>query len=214
VSVAARRCARLAVVLGALALAPAAHAAAPAFAPPERYDLGAEAQSLAVADFTGDGRPDVVVGTGVTTLGVQRPPPANDMSLLLFVSRPDGTLAPPLVQHFRPGVLVVREPGDVDGDGIADLAILAEDRVLLLRGGPTGLSPPRPVGGTGSSVEALQLVAANDDAEGRRTSYVQFPIVEPGASIGSRSTARTSARVRRRARSSSRGGCARPERRS
>jgi len=99
------------------------YAVAAALAPLSRWSawedeyVGVDGTSVAVGDVTGDGRDDVLM----TTAPFERGRFAGQ--LVLFVQRPDGTLAPPralpLGARFCCGDVAV---GDVNGDGEADVA--------------------------------------------------------------------------------------------
>ena len=69
--------------------------------------------TLLAADVTGDGAPDLVAGP------------------VLLVNKGDGTFSPPidLEMHFQPGSIAV---GDVNGDGLADLAGIADGGITVL----------------------------------------------------------------------------------
>src|SRR4029450_6078337 len=79
--------AALAIVL--LAAAPAGAAAPVSFAPYHAYFVGSSPQSVAIADVTDDGRPDVLV----STYGYSDPD--NDFKLFVLPQVPDGTLGTP-----------------------------------------------------------------------------------------------------------------------
>src|SRR5881409_4532054 len=70
-------------------LAIPATASAIGFQPYQMYPVGSRAESVAIADVTSDGRPDVLM----TTSGYVDPD--KDFKLLLFVQQPNGTLGPP-----------------------------------------------------------------------------------------------------------------------
>ena len=122
----------LAVVAAGSAIAPAqAMAPTPVFAPYLNYDVG-EGRSVAIGDFTGDGRNDVALSTGPVY-------PASVASVHVFSQGPDGWL-----NHIDVVESPSRYPGrlglaagDVDGDGRTD-AVLANEfglDVLLQRAG-------------------------------------------------------------------------------
>ncbi len=130
-----------------------------------------------VGDVDGDGLDDVVVGAPGTDEGRGR--------AYLYLGAPGGVRGPVLViddPHGRAGDAfgaTIVGAGDVDGDGFADVAIgaptadgtaageLDRGKVLVLRGGPTGLAgtdawlllagEPRPFDGFGTALSAGDL---------------------------------------------------------
>lgn len=89
----------------------------------ESDDVGA--QALAVADFSGDGRNDVVIATG--DYGYTEEHQARWNRLFVYVQQQDGTLASPIkVPYGGSGGLLLdlrMRPGDFNRDGLMDLAI-------------------------------------------------------------------------------------------
>ncbi|MGI8810705.1 MAG: FG-GAP-like repeat-containing protein [Acidimicrobiales bacterium] len=148
----APRCTVRVMVLAALLLAAGLGSAAGAAAPATRASLpptlgtwdfnyvGSWAKSVVVGDFTGDGRQDVVMGTGWYYS------PDNDNKLFLFRQATTGALHPPVrLATDGDGIDDDMAPaaGDVDGDGKTDLvlATLKGIDVFLQRNG--GLSLDR-----------------------------------------------------------------------
>jgi uncharacterized protein (TIGR03437 family) len=81
--------------------------------------------SLAVADFNHDGKPDVAVFL----------PSGSPVKVLLFLGKGDGTLAAPLVLS-APDAVFNGSPSflgavDLNGDGIPDLAVAAQDAIWV-----------------------------------------------------------------------------------
>jgi hypothetical protein len=77
------------------------------FNTPLAYPTGAD-QSVAVADFNGDGKPDIATSDGATSINI-------------FLQRSDGTFAPGVVYPVaRPNSITV---GDFNGDHKLDLAV-------------------------------------------------------------------------------------------
>jgi serine protease len=91
-----------------------------AWAPWEQvFDAGsAWEEAVAVADYNGDGRDDVVMATGTGTAG-------NEFQLLVFTQGPDGSLSAPerLPTHATyPGSGDPLQAADLDDDGDIDVA--------------------------------------------------------------------------------------------
>lgn len=124
---AASRCARtvlagflVVLLVAALALgAPASRAAgsaaqtgsAPSFADAVHYATPIIASAVAVADFTSDGKPDVVTAS------------TDSVSVLLYPGVGDGYLGTPL-QSVAAYDITLMTPGDFDRDGRLDLAVV------------------------------------------------------------------------------------------
>jgi len=137
---------------------PAAHP--PTFAPFQALRLPSHPQSVVSADFTGDGRADVVVTTGFKFDAV------NDRSAFLFTQTAGGGLTAP-VRMATHATNNQDEMGaataDVDGDGRADLLVATGKGidVYLQQGG--GLLPARLV----ELGDAQRVAAADVDGDGR-----------------------------------------------
>ncbi|MDQ4088708.1 MAG: FG-GAP-like repeat-containing protein [Actinomycetota bacterium] len=109
----------------------------PTFASAKGYPVGSWPKSVVVGDFTGDGLPDAVVGTGWVD------DPVNDNKLFLFSQAASGALNPPvrLTTGARSSSGFEEEmgmdAGDLDGDGRTDLvlATYAGVEVFLQRSG-------------------------------------------------------------------------------
>ena len=120
-------------ILGVLAAAftasgPAqAMAPTPVFAPYLNYDVGS-AQSVAIGDFTGDGRNDVVISTEDSQTDLSRP-----SHVYLFAQGPDGWLNRIDVLETQNSWMpdLGLAAGDLDGDGKTD-AVVANGHALDL----------------------------------------------------------------------------------
>jgi hypothetical protein len=106
-------------------------------------------QSIAVADFNGDGKADLAVSSGQTT------------AIAIFLGNGDGTFtqgATPTTSSYTYALTV----GDFNGDGKADLALASvvpeTTTVLLGNGDGTFTAAPQPA----SSGEAEWAIAAGD----------------------------------------------------
>ena len=125
-----------------------------AFANRETYFLGSYPQSAAIGDVTGDGRNDVLVST-TNQFGH-----GNDYKLFLFRQQIDGTLAPP--EPFAPlavGSLQIAV-GDLDQDGLNDVALTTGVGVNIFYQRNGTLDPPVAVPGTqGSKVDLADVIA-------------------------------------------------------
>ena len=87
------------------------------------YDAGAAPVSLAVADFNGDGKPDLAVAN------------YNSTNVSVLLGQGDGTFQSPVsfrtgqIPQYSPGSLAL---GDFDGDGRVDLAVAVGSGVSIL----------------------------------------------------------------------------------
>ena len=98
------------------------------FAPLVTYAAGGETKSMAVADFNGDGNPDIAVAAGTNFI------------YLLF-GNANGTLqTATAISLPSPAYSVIA--GDFNGDGIPDLAVAAGSILILLGDGHGGFGAP------------------------------------------------------------------------
>ncbi|MFO1305323.1 MAG: VCBS repeat-containing protein [Burkholderiales bacterium] len=140
-------------------------AVAPVFGPQQLYPVDTVPSAVAVGDIDGDGRADVVL----TTL--------TDRKLLVFMQRPDGTLAPPVAIDGGNGRSVA--VGDVNGDDRADIVTTYNDGVgvrLNLGGGMFA-----PVAKYGDSSTELVIIA--DVTGDGRNDIVAMPFLGPSINV-------------------------------
>lgn len=154
---------------------PAIGATAPNATPPLAFAafhttyVGSWASSVAVGDFTGDGRQDVVMSTTFYS------DPTNDYALFLFAQTASGAFASPrrlATFGSQGGGTMEAASGDLDGDGHTDL-VLATNKgldVFLQRDGNLVLTPvvePTP---------AYEVDLADLDGDGRLDAIVNTPL--------------------------------------
>jgi len=115
--------------------------------------LSGAAVQVVAADLTGDGRPDLAV-TEVDSATVTD-------SLAILPVGAAGTLGAPVASYTLLGAPQGLAAGDVDGDGHADLAVLAAGTVQLFLGGGDGTfsmaTVPPPQGPPGATPAAIAL---------------------------------------------------------
>ena len=105
------------------------------FQPPIYYDAGSGPRSIAVADVNGDGLADIIVsdyGNGPYTTNS-----ASNVGVLL--GNGDGTFQPiARLEGFQSQYVQALIPDDLNGDGIADLAVTDGSAVTILLGNGDG----------------------------------------------------------------------------
>lgn len=79
------------------------------FRPEVDYDTGSGASSVAVADFNGDGKLDLALGTG-------------DLAVIVLLGNGDGTFKPHTQYAVAAGVYAIAV-ADVNGDGVPDMVV-------------------------------------------------------------------------------------------
>jgi hypothetical protein len=107
----------------------------PGFLAPLAFDAGSSPYSVAVADFNGDGKPDLAVAN----LGTY--PNYSDSSVSVLLGKGDGTFLPAInyAAGSAPHSVAV---GDFNGDGHQDLAVVAGGGVSILLGKGDGTFLP------------------------------------------------------------------------
>lgn len=136
--------------------APAAAAVAPSFVVPSQTSAGVLLNSLAVADFNGDGRPDVVVGDSASP------------GLTVVLGLGQGKLGPPIKSALPANATAIDVAvADFNGDGRADVAVATSTT------GGTGLAVMRGRGDgtfvlftTIPGIKAVGVIAADLDGDG------------------------------------------------
>jgi hypothetical protein len=120
------------------------------FAPATTYNTDMEATSVAVGDFSGDGKTDFAVITVLDHLDV-------------FINQGDGTFGS-FVPHAGPQSAVVMTAGDFNRDGHPDLAVTTQDRAIdiLLGDGNGGFAAPMAYT-TGAEVDSIAVSDLNGD---------------------------------------------------
>jgi hypothetical protein len=119
------------------------------FAPAVTYNTNMEATSVAVGDFSGEGKPDFAVITVLDHLD-------------LFVNQGDGTFGP-LVPLAGPQSALVIVAGDFNRDGHPDLAVTAHRAIDILFGdGRGGFAAPIAYA-TGINVDSIAVSDFNGD---------------------------------------------------
>jgi hypothetical protein len=114
-----------------------AGATAPSFAPQQTFATGEKPRSVAVGDFNGDGRPDLVIANSY-----------SDTISVLLNTTPTGATTPSFAsqQTFATGRLPLSVAvGDVNGDGKPDLVIAdaaSNAMSVLLNTTPVGATSP------------------------------------------------------------------------
>jgi hypothetical protein len=123
------------------------------FQPPKIYPAGGSPTLLAVGDFNGDGKPDVVVTNGATG------------SFTILLGNGDGTFQPPATYpdgNDSPTALAV---SDFNGDGKADVIVTGANSYSILLGKGNGMFQPAAVH---ALVRGSTAVAVSDfDGDGK-----------------------------------------------
>ena len=120
------------------------------FAPATTYNTDMEATSVAVGDFSGDGKPDFAVINVLYDLDV-------------FVNQGDGTFGS-FVHHEAPASSVVMATGDFNRDGHPDLAVTRQGGAIdiLFGDGNGGFAAPIAYA-TRANVDSIAVTDLNGD---------------------------------------------------
>ena len=134
-------------------------ATAPTFAAPQILSVGSQPYGVAIADFNGDGKRDVVAANyGSNTVSI----------LLNTTTAPGATLALAAQQTFDGGNPYAVTTADIDGDGKPDMIVVVPGNstaaVLLNTSGAAGLNFASPMYlSVGGSPTAIATTDANSD---------------------------------------------------
>jgi hypothetical protein len=154
------RSSAVAVIAVALLAVPAVATTPVSFLPYEGYAVGS-AESVAIADVTGDGSPDVLVSTGFSNNS------DNDFKLFVFPQMPDGTLGTPerYATDAHYGYMAL-DTGDLNGDGRTDVVLATPIGIdIFYQAAGGGLLLPQLIT---TSNEAFAAVVADVNLDGRQ----------------------------------------------
>jgi len=155
--------ARSILVLSALLTTNQALPQSVSFLAPQEFDVGEQPGSMAVADFNRDGVNDIAVV-------ISTPPPVASEGVAIMLGLGSGFETPQIVYRAPAAVFSVAA-GDFNGDGIADLAVVANAPfsgpgsvvILLGTGDGTFGEPSSFMTGTSSPSRGLALGDFNGD---------------------------------------------------
>jgi len=118
------------------------------------------ANSIAIADVNGDGKPDLVLGGAPPSVQI---PTCGQSATQIMVGNGDGTFSPPQEVALVPSIDSLTAAGDVNGDGKADLIV---DRVVLDSSCPAGGVSLFLGNGDGSFQPEVQLGGSDINRDG------------------------------------------------
>jgi hypothetical protein len=119
------------------------------FGPPTTYNTDMEAEGVAAADFSGDGKPDFAVVNDVDELDV-------------FLNQGDGTFGP-FVRHVLSEHSVVMVASDFNRDGHPDLAATQSSSIAIFLGDGHGSFSPSTTYASGANVDSIAVSDLNGD---------------------------------------------------
>lgn len=108
---------------------------------------------MKIAELTGDTHPDLVFF-------------GDPKELVILPGQGDGSFGDAIVQRVRDGVSLPNclDVGDLNGDGLTDVVLLAESDVLIFYQRPTGgLAPPRRFAHAQDNVAGIDIADLNGD---------------------------------------------------
>src|ERR1022692_324907 len=123
---------------------------------------GYEAQSIAVADVNGDGKPDLLVANDCDTSGDGC---VNSGVVGVLLGNGDGTFQPPVSYNSNGPFAFSITVGDVNGDGKPDLLVSSRGVNVLLGNGDGTFQAPRTYSSGGYNVVSIAVGDVNGDGK-------------------------------------------------
>ena len=128
------------------------------FRPYVAHSVGSKAQAVAVGDLNGDGRDDVALVTSIASVPGD---PDNDFRLHVFLQTPAGTLQR-VARHFVGGRPTTVAVGDLNGDGLTDVAVGNGSLIGVFHQNASGSLDPMVTHPTARSLR-IRIVDVNGD---------------------------------------------------
>jgi serine/threonine protein kinase len=123
------------------------------FLPAVHHDAGLYPNAVAVADFNGDGKPDLVIGH------------LQSHSVGVLLGNGDGTFRPPLTATIGEWFVHSLTVADLNGDGKPDLVVVVDNHVAVLLGKGDGtFRPPVPCS---AGTNPVRVTVADFDGDGK-----------------------------------------------